>query len=51
MKSFDQAETEILAVLESSTSPKVIGMLTETYATRRYVEELDQATRGILGQN
>jgi CIC family chloride channel protein len=27
----------------------VIGFLTEAFARRRYVEELDQATRGVLG--
>lgn len=51
MKAFDNAEAEILAVLESGTNPKVVGFLTEAYARRRYAEELDQATRGILGQN
>ncbi len=49
MKLFDDAEAEVLAVLESADSRKVIGFLTETYARRRYVEEIDQATRGVLG--
>jgi CIC family chloride channel protein len=48
MKCFEQAEAEILAVLESSVGPKVVGMLTESYAMRRYTEELDQATRGFM---
>jgi CIC family chloride channel protein len=49
MKIFDSAEAEVLAVLESAESRKVIGFLTESFARRRYVEEIDQATRGVLG--
>jgi CIC family chloride channel protein len=49
MKIFDDAEAEILAVLESEESRKVIGFLTESFARRRYVDEIDQATRGVLG--
>ena len=43
------AEAEVLAVLESADSRKVIGFLSESFARRRYVEEIDQATRGVLG--
>lgn len=50
MRIFDEAEAEVLPVVESLVTRKVIGVLTEAYARRRYVEELDQATRGILGQ-
>jgi CIC family chloride channel protein len=49
MKSFDDAEAEILVVVDSATNRKVVGMLTEAYAARRYAEELDQATRGLTG--
>lgn len=49
MKIFDDAEAEVLAVLETAESRKVIGFLTEAFARRRYVEEIDQATRGVLG--
>jgi len=49
MQIFDEAEAEILAVLESAESRKVIGFLTEAFARRRYVEEIDQAARGVLG--
>src|SRR5580692_1894401 len=49
MKIFDDAEAEVLAVLESAESRKVIGFLSESFARRRYVEEIDQATRGVLG--
>ncbi|MGJ5176197.1 chloride channel protein [Bradyrhizobium oligotrophicum] len=49
MKIFDDSGAEELAVLESENSRKVIGFLTESFARRRYVEEIDQATRGVLG--
>lgn len=49
MKLFDDAEAEVLAVLDGAGSRKVIGFLVESDARRRYAEELDQATRGILG--
>jgi chloride channel protein, CIC family len=49
MKLFDDAEAEVLAVLESADSRKVIGFLSESFARRRYVDEIDQATRGVLG--
>lgn len=49
MKIFDDSGAEELAVLESDNSRKVIGFLTESFARRRYVEEIDQATRGVLG--
>ena len=49
MKIFDDAEAEVLAVLESADSRKVIGFLSESFARRRYVDEIDQATKGVLG--
>jgi chloride channel protein, CIC family len=49
MKMFDDAEAEVLAVVEADGGRKVVGFLTESHARRRYAEELDQATRGILG--
>jgi CIC family chloride channel protein len=49
MKIFDDAEAEVLAVIESENSRKVIGFLSESFARRRYVEEIDKATRGVLG--
>lgn len=48
MVQFDRAEAEVLAVLESAASPKVVGVLTETYAARRYAEEIGQAAHGIM---
>ncbi|KIZ34834.1 chloride channel protein, partial [Rhodopseudomonas palustris] len=49
MKIFDDAEAELLAVIQSEDNRKVIGFLSESFARRRYVEELDKATRGVLG--
>jgi chloride channel protein, CIC family len=49
MKTFDQAEAEVLAVVENEASKRVIGLLAESYARRRYAEELDQAARGVVG--
>ena len=49
MAAFDEAEAEVLAVVESADSRKVVGFLTESFARRRYVEEIDKATRGVLG--
>lgn len=49
MAVFDEAEAEMLAVVESAESRKVVGFLNESFARRRYVEEIDKATRGVLG--
>jgi CIC family chloride channel protein len=49
MKMFDDAEAELLAVIESENSRKVVGFLSESFARRRYVEEIDKATHGVLG--
>lgn len=51
MKCFDEAEAEILAVVNDTATRKIVGFLTEAYARRRYAEELDQAAAGILGQS
>lgn len=47
---FDQAESEALAVLDGPQSRKVIGMLTESHALKRYSEELDRQRRAMLGE-
>jgi chloride channel protein, CIC family len=49
MTVFDEAGAEMLAVVESADSQKVIGYLTESFARRRYAEEIEKATRGVLG--
>ena len=48
MKAFDQAEADMLVVAENATSRKVVGFLNESYARRRYVEELDRATNSLV---
>ncbi len=50
MSMFDRAETETLAVVDTVDDRRVIGILTEAYATRRYAEELDKANRGLTGE-
>ena len=49
MAMFDRAEAETLAVVDAPETRRVIGLLTEAHATRRYAEELDKASRGALG--
>jgi CIC family chloride channel protein len=51
MAVFDHAEAETLCVVEDATSCTVVGMLTETYASRRYAEELDKANRSLTGED
>jgi hypothetical protein len=45
---FDRAEAELFAVVSDEAHLTVVGYLTEAYARRRYAEELDQATQGIV---
>ncbi len=49
MKVFDTTESEALAVIEAG-SRRVIGLLTEAHALRRYSEELDRARRDLVGE-
>jgi CIC family chloride channel protein len=50
MKMFDAAESEALAVIDGPATRKVIGLLTEGHALRRYAEELDRARRDLVGE-
>jgi CIC family chloride channel protein len=47
---FEQAEVDALAVVDSLSTRRVIGLLTEQYALRRYSEELDRRRRDIAGE-
>ena len=47
---FENAESDALAVVDSADSRKVIGLLTEQYALRRYSEELDRRRRELSGE-
>jgi CIC family chloride channel protein len=47
---FEAAESDALAVVDGAESYKVIGLLTEQYALRRYSEELDRRRRELSGE-
>ncbi len=47
---FEQTESDELAVVDSAEGMKVIGVLTEQYALRRYSEELDRRRRELSGE-
>ena len=48
-KVFAGSESEELAVVDSRDSMKVIGLLTEQHALRRYSDELDRRSRELSG--
>ena len=47
---FETAESDALAVVDGTESRRVIGLLTEQYALRRYSEELDRRRRELSGE-
>jgi CIC family chloride channel protein len=47
---FEQAESDALAVVDGPETKRVIGLLTEHYALRRYSEELDRRRRELSGE-
>ena len=47
---FETAEADALVVVDGPETRKVIGILTEQYALRRYSEELDRRRRDISGE-
>jgi chloride channel protein, CIC family len=47
---FETSESDALAVVDAMESKKVIGLLTEQYALRRYSEELDRQRRELSGE-
>lgn len=47
---FETAEADALAVLDGSEARRVLGLLTEQYALRRYNEELDRRRREVSGE-
>jgi CIC family chloride channel protein len=47
---FEQSESDALAVVDSAEAKRVIGLLTEHYALRRYSEELDRRRRELSGE-
>ncbi len=50
VSTFEAAEADALAVVDGPESRKVIGLLTEQYALRRYSEELDRRRRDLSGE-
>ena len=47
---FETSESDALAVVDATDTKKVIGLLTEQYALRRYSEELDRQRRELSGE-
>ena len=47
---FETSESDELAVVDSAETMRVIGVLTEQYALRRYSEELDKRRRELSGE-
>lgn len=45
MRAFDDTEYDTLGVVDSAERRRFLGMLKESYATRRYVEEMEKAQR------
>ena len=45
---FEQTESDVLAVVDSDASRKVVGILTEAHALRRYGEELERRNREMV---
>ncbi|HEX7388962.1 MAG TPA: chloride channel protein [Acidiphilium sp.] len=50
ISTFERAECDVLAVLDGPETRKVLGVLTEQYALRRYSEELEQRRRELSGE-
>jgi CIC family chloride channel protein len=51
MAVFDRTETEALAVVDALATRRVIGLLTEAHALRRYTEELEVHRRESLPES
>jgi CIC family chloride channel protein len=47
---FDRTESEALVVVQDPVERRVIGLLTESHAMRRYSEELDKARKNLAGE-
>lgn len=50
IRAFERAESDVLAVLDGPDTRRMMGVLTEQYALRRYSEELDQRRRELSGE-
>ncbi|MCX7379986.1 MAG: chloride channel protein, partial [Alphaproteobacteria bacterium] len=47
---FEEAEADALVVVESAETRRVVGLLTEQHALRRYSEELERRRRELSGE-
>lgn len=47
MSFFEQAQADILPVIDDESGGKIVGFLTEAYARRRYMQELDRSIAGV----
>ena len=47
---FEAAESDALVVVDGAETGRVIGVLTESYALRRYAEELEKRRRELSGE-
>ena len=50
IETFERAEADALAVVDTTEGLRVIGLLTEQHALRRYSEELDRRRRELSGE-
>jgi CIC family chloride channel protein len=48
---FDRAESEALAVVDTYRDRRVIGLLTEAFALRRYSAELERRRQELVGED
>jgi chloride channel protein, CIC family len=46
---FDKAEAEALAVVQAVETPRVVGLLSEAHALRRYSEQLELRRKDLVG--
>ena len=44
---FEQAGADVLAVVDAAAGNALVGFLTEAYARRRYMQELDRSIAGV----
>lgn len=50
LEAFDRNETDALVVVEDVQMRRVLGIVTEGYALKRYAAELDKARRSLAGE-
>lgn len=50
ISAFEEAESDALAVVDGPETKRIVGVLTEQYALRRYTEELDRRRRELSGE-